>query len=144
MVPYGSAHGSSGYNPSTGTYARGGTVSNGYGSAKRRSSLQPKDRGIRRRLCKAPMPTGARELDGLRRTAHTAYSQHQTTSQGTTGKCTPSNGGSAYGATGKYGNSGAVGETANGNKYATANGNVYKNTGSGWTEHKRKFEQISR
>ena len=44
-----------------------------------------------------------------------------------------SNGGSAYGASGKYGNSAAVGQTANGDKYATANGNTYKNTGSGWT-----------
>ena len=30
--------------------------------------------------------------------------------------------------------SGAVGQTANGNKYAAANGNVYKNTGNGWTQ----------
>jgi hypothetical protein len=41
------------------------------------------------------------------------------------------NGASAYGASGKY-NSAAVGQTANGNKYATANGDTYKNTGSGW------------
>jgi hypothetical protein len=45
-----------------------------------------------------------------------------------------SNGASAYGATGKYGNSAAVGQTANGNKYAAANGKTYSNTGSGWDQ----------
>jgi len=36
-------------------------------------------------------------------------------------------------ASGAYGNA-AVAETANGNKYAESNGNVYKNTGSGWQQ----------
>ena len=45
-----------------------------------------------------------------------------------------SSGASAYGATGKNGNSAAVGETANGDKYAAANGKTYSNTGSGWDQ----------
>jgi hypothetical protein len=45
-----------------------------------------------------------------------------------------STGASAYGATGKNGNSAAVGETANGDKYAAANGKTYSNTGSGWDQ----------
>ncbi len=45
-----------------------------------------------------------------------------------------SNGASAYGATGKNGNSAAVGQTANGDKYAAANGKTYSNTGSGWDQ----------
>src|SRR5580698_1639067 len=39
--PNGSAHYSNGYNPSTGTYARGGTVSNGYGSASAGQAYNP-------------------------------------------------------------------------------------------------------
>ena len=42
----GSAHVSNGYNPSTGTYARGGTVSNGYGSASAGQAYNPQDRGL--------------------------------------------------------------------------------------------------
>jgi hypothetical protein len=34
----------------------------------------------------------------------------------------------------QYGNSGAAAQTANGTKHAAANGNVYKNTGSGWNQ----------
>jgi len=59
--------------------------------------------------------------------------QHQTTSAGTTASMQATNGASAYGASGKYGNSAAVGQTANGNKYASANGNTYSNTGNGWS-----------
>src|SRR5271156_6286262 len=97
----GSAHASNGYNPSTGTYARGGTVSNGYGSVSAGQAYNPR--------------TGASASTVQGSNAYGNY------------------GASAYGASGKYGNSAAVGQTANGNKYATANGNTYKNTGSGWS-----------
>ena len=39
---YGAAHASNGYNPSTGTYARGGTVSNGYGSQSAGQAYNPR------------------------------------------------------------------------------------------------------
>jgi hypothetical protein len=51
----------------------------------------------------------------------------------TAGSVQTSNGGKAYGASGAH-NSAAAGQTASGNKYAAANGNVYKNTGSGWNQ----------
>src|SRR3977135_3417893 len=38
----GAAHYSTGYNSATGTYARGGTVSNGYGSASAGQAYNPK------------------------------------------------------------------------------------------------------
>ncbi len=38
----GAAHASSGYNPSTGTYARGGTVSNGYGTQSAGQAYNPR------------------------------------------------------------------------------------------------------
>jgi len=153
----GVAHYGTSYNPSTGTYARGGTVSNGYGSASAGKAYNPST-GTYARGAAVSTPYGSQSAaqaynprtgaygqtqqgsnangswgsSTVSKNGNTAYGQHQTTSQGTTGSIQTSNGGSAYGASGKYGNSAAVGQTANGNKYATANGNAYKNTGSGW------------
>ncbi|MGA8740093.1 MAG: DUF3300 domain-containing protein [Terracidiphilus sp.] len=130
--PNGSAHYSQGYNPSTGTYARGGTVSNGYGSASAAHAYNPRT-GASASTVQGSNAYGSYGASTASKNGNTAYGQHQTTSQGTTGQVHTTNGGSAYGASGKYGNSAAVGQTANGNKYATANGNTYKNTGSGWS-----------
>jgi hypothetical protein len=131
---YGSAHYSQGYNPSTGTYARGGTVSNGYGSASAGQAYNPRT-GASASTVQGSNAYGSWGSSAVSKNGNTAYSQHQTTSQGTTGSIQTTNGGKAYGASGQY-NSGAVGQTANGNKYATANGNQYKNTGSGWEANK--------
>lgn len=154
--PYGSAHYGAGYNPATGTYARGGTVSNGYGSASAGQAYNPRTGTYARgattsnaygttTAAQAYNPRtgasastvqnsnayGSSGASTVSKNGNTAYSQHQTNANGTTGSVTTSNGGKAYGASGAY-NSAAVGQTANGNKYATANGNTYKNTGSGW------------
>jgi len=128
----GSAHYSSGYNASTGTYARGGTVSNGYGSQSVGQAYNPKT-GAYGQTQQGSNANGSWGSSTVSKNGNTAYSQHQTTSQGTTGSVQTSKGGSAYGASGKY-NSAAVGQTANGNKYATANGKAYSNTGSGWDQ----------
>jgi hypothetical protein len=127
---YGSAHASSGYNPSTGTYARGGTVSNGYGSVSAGQAYNPRT-GASASTVQGSNAYGSYGASTVSKNGNTAYGQHQTTSQGTTGQVHTTNGGSAYGASGKY-NSAAVGQTANGDKYAAANGNTYKNTGNGW------------
>lgn len=129
--PYGSAHASRGYNPSTGTYARGATVSNGYGSQSVGQAYNPRT-GAYGQTQQGHNANGSWGSSTVSKNGNTAYTQHQTTSQGTTGSVRTSNGASAYGASGKYGNSAAVGQTANGDKYASANGNTYKNTGSGW------------
>jgi hypothetical protein len=129
--PYGSAHASAGYNPSTGTYARGGTVSNGYGSQSVGQAYNPRT-GAYGQTEQGHNANGSWGSSTVSKNGNTAYTQHQTTAQGTTASMKTSNGASAYGASGKYGNSAAVGQTANGNKYASANGNTYKNTGSGW------------
>jgi hypothetical protein len=128
----GAAHYSSGYNPSTWTYARGGTVSNGYGSQSVGQAYNPKT-GTYAATQQGSNASGSWGSSTFSKNGNTAYTQHQTTSQGTTGSIQTSKGGSAVGASGKY-NSGAVGQTANGNKYATANGNVYSNTGNGWNQ----------
>ena len=129
---YGSAQASRGYNPSTGTYARGGTVSNGYGSVSAGQAYNPRT-GASGSTVQGSNAYGSYGASTASKNGTTAYGQHQTTSQGTTGQVHTTNGASAYGASGKYGNSAAVGQTANGDKYASANGNTYKNTGSGWS-----------
>jgi hypothetical protein len=128
----GAAHYSAGYNPSTGTVARGGTVSNGYGTASAGQAYNTRT-GASAATVQGSNAYGSYGASTVSKNGETAYGQHQTTSQGTTGQVHTTNGGSAYGATGKYGNSAAVAETANGDKYAAANGNTYKNTGSGWS-----------
>ncbi|HEY6389143.1 MAG TPA: DUF3300 domain-containing protein [Candidatus Acidoferrum sp.] len=130
--PNGAAHYSSGYNPSTGTYARGGTVSNGYGSQSVGQAYNPRT-GAYGTTEQGSNANGSWGSSTVSKNGNTAYSQHQTTSQGTTGSIQTSNGGKAAGASGKY-NSGAVAQTANGNKYATANGKAYSNTGNGWSQ----------
>ena len=127
---YGSASAGRAYNPSTGTYARGASASNAYGSAGAAQAYNPRT-GAYGATAQGSNAYGSYGASTVSKNGNTAYSQHQTTSQGTTGSVKTSNGASAYGASGKY-NSAAVGQTANGNKYATANGNTYKNTGGGW------------
>jgi hypothetical protein len=128
----GSAHASNGYNPSTGTYARGGTVSNGYGSVSAGQAYNPRT-GASASTVQGSNAYGSYGASTASKNGTTVDSQHQTNSNGTTGQMHSSSGASAYGASGKYGNSAAVGQTANGDKYASANGNTYKNTGSGWS-----------
>jgi Protein of unknown function (DUF3300) len=129
--PNGAAHYGTGYNPSTGTSARGATVSNGYGSQSVGQAYNPKT-GAYGQTQQGSNANGSWGSSTVSKNGNTAYTQHQTTSQGTIGSVQTSNGAKAVGGTGKY-NSAAVGQAANGNKYATANGNVYSNTGSGWT-----------
>jgi hypothetical protein len=107
--PYGSAHASSGYNPSTGTYARGASTSTAYGTQKVGQAYNPS--------------TGA-------------YAQtHQTSTYGAQyGSSYASKDGTSVNSAHYSDANGTIAgaSTSNGNKYATANGNAYKNTGSGW------------
>jgi Protein of unknown function (DUF3300) len=130
--PNGAAHYSQGYNPSTGTYARGGTASNGYGSVSAGQAYNPRT-GASASTVQGSNAYGSYGASAVSKNGNTAYGQHQTNANGTTGQVHTTNGGSAYGAEGKYGNSAGVAQTANGNKYAAVNGNTYKNTGNGWT-----------
>jgi hypothetical protein len=129
----GSAHASNGYNPSTGTYARGGTVSNGYGSVSAGQAYNPRT-GASASTVQGSNAYGSYGASTASKNGTTVDSQHQTNANGTTGQMHSSSGASAYGATGKNGNSAAVGQTANGDKYAAANGKTYSNTGSGWDQ----------
>jgi Protein of unknown function (DUF3300) len=131
--PYGSAHASTGYNPSTGTYARGASTSTAYGKQAVGQAYNP-NTGAYAATHQASNAYGNYGSSVVSKNGNTAYTQHQTTAQGSVGTVQTSAGGKGAAASGAYGNSGAVGQTANGNKYAAANGNVYKNTGSGWNQ----------
>ena len=131
--PYGSAHASTGYNPSTGTYARGGSVSTPYGTTGAAQAYNP-NTGAYAQTHQTSNAYGSYGSSTVSKNGNTAYTQHQTTANGTVASAQTSAGGSAVAASGKYGNSASAAQTANGNKYATANGNVYKNTGSGWNQ----------
>jgi hypothetical protein len=131
--PYGSAHASAGYNPSTGTYARGASASNAYGSQAVGQAYNP-NTGAYAATHQASNAYGNYGSSVVSKNGNTAYTQHQTTANGTVASAQTSAGGSAVAASGKYGNSGGMAQTANGDKYAAANGNVYKNTGSGWNQ----------
>jgi hypothetical protein len=138
----GSAHYSNGYNPSTGTYARGGTASNGYGSVSAGQAYNPRT-GASASTVQGSNAYGSYGASTASKNGTTVNSQHQTNANGTTGQMHSSSGASAYGASGKYGNSAAVGQTANGDKYATANGNTYKNTGSGWSGNSNNTQKYN-
>jgi hypothetical protein len=130
--PNGAARVGSAYNPSTGTYARGATVATPYGTRSAGQAYNPNTGayGATRQTSNAYGNYGSSVVS---KNGQTAYTQHQTTAQGSVGSVQTSAGGKGVAATGAYG-SAAAGQTANGNKYAAANGNVYKNTGGGWQQ----------
>lgn len=126
----GAARYGAGYNPSTGTYARGASAVTPYGKQSVGQAYNPRT-GAYGQTHQGSNAYGNWGSSTVSKNGNTAYTQHQTTARGTTGSIKTSNGASAYGASGRY-NSAAVGQTANGDKYAAANGNTFKNTGSGW------------
>jgi hypothetical protein len=131
--PNGVARAGTAYNPSTGTYARGASTTTAYGTQKVGQAYNP-NTGAYAATHQTSNAYGSYGSSVASKNGNTAYTQHETTAQGSAGTVQTSAGGRGAAATGKYGNSAAAGETANGNKYAAANGNVYKNTGSGWNQ----------
>jgi hypothetical protein len=131
--PYGSAHAGTAYNSATGTYARGASTTTAYGTQKVGQAYNP-NTGAYAATHQTSNAYGSSGSSVYSKNGNTAYTQHATNANGTVATAQTSAGGSAAAASGKYGNSGGVAQTANGNKYAAANGNVYKNTGSGWNQ----------
>jgi len=129
---YGTAHAGTAYNPTTGTYARGGSVSTPYGSAAAGQAYNPRT-GAYGSTYQSSNAYGNYGSSEVSKNGQTAYTQHETTSQGSVGTYQSTTGAKGAAASGAYGNA-AVGETASGTKYAASNGNVYKNTGSGWQQ----------
>jgi Protein of unknown function (DUF3300) len=131
-TPYGTRSAGQAYNPSTGTYARGASASNAYGSTAVGQAYNP-NTGAYGATHQTSNASGNYGSSVVSKNGQTAYTQHQTTAQGSVGSVQTSSGGKGVAASGAYGNA-AAGQTANGNKYAASNGNVYKNTGSGWQQ----------
>lgn len=127
---YGAARVGSGYNPSTGTYARGASTVTPYGTQRAGQAYNPRT-GAYAATHQTSNAYGNYGSSVVSKNGQTAYTQHQTTARGSVGTVETSNGARGVAGTGVNGTA-AAGQTANGNRYAAANGNVYKNTGSGW------------
>jgi Protein of unknown function (DUF3300) len=130
--PNGVAHAANGYNPSTGTYARGASASTAYGSASAGQAYNPHT-GASASTVQGSNAYGSAGASTVSKNGETTYTQHQSNAYGTTASGSNTNGGKAAASSGVNGNYGAA-QTANGDKYAAANGNVYKNSGSGWQQ----------
>jgi Protein of unknown function (DUF3300) len=131
--PNGVARAGTAYNSNTGTYARGASVSTPYGTQSAGQAYNP-NTGASAATRQGSNAYGSAGASVVSKNGETAYTQHATTAQGSTGSVQTSAGGKGVAASGAHGNSAAAGETASGNKYAAANGNVYKNTGGGWQQ----------
>ena len=110
--PYGSKTVSQGYNSRTGTYARGASVSTPYGSRSAGQAYNPYTGGsaATRQGSNGNAQWGATTVNNGH--GQSATAAHVTTRQGST----------------------TAVKTKNGDMYATSNGEVYKNTGSGWED----------
>ena len=131
--PYGSASVGRAYNPYTGTYAQGGSVSTAYGSRSAASAYNPYtgNAAATRQGSNAYSQWGSSVVSNGNQAVQTG---HVTTSQGTAAAARSTTGATAAGVNTAYGNAGAV-KTSSGDMYATRDGNVYKNTGSGWQSY---------
>ena len=130
--PNGSVHAGTAYNPNTGTYVRGASVSTPNGSAAAAQAYNPRT-GTYASTYQSSNANGSYGSSEVSKNGQTAYTQHVTTSQGTVATYQSTTGAKGAAVAGPNGNA-WVGETASGTKYAESNGNVYKNTGSGWQQ----------
>lgn len=130
--PNGAARYRAGYNPSTGTYARSATAVGPYGSQRVGQAYNPNTGayGATHQGSNANSSWGSSVVS---KNGQSAYTQHESNGYGSVGSIQGSGGGRGVSATGAN-NSGFAGQTAGGTKYAGANGNVYRNTGSGWQQ----------
>jgi hypothetical protein len=131
--PSGSAQWGNSYNPYTGTSARGATASGRYGSASAGQAYNPRT-GTYAASQQSSNAYGQWGSSVVTNGNQWAKTQHSTTSQGTVGSFQNSAGGKAVAGQNAYG-SASAGKTANGNMYASKDGNVYKNTGSSWQKY---------
>jgi hypothetical protein len=129
--PYGGqAHWGASYNPYTGTYARGATASTPYGSRSVAQAYNPYT-GAYGATRQGSNAYGSWGQSVYSKNGNTAYTQHASNAYGSVGTAQTSQGGKAAATSTAYGSS-AAGKTSSGDMYASHDGNVYKNTGSGW------------
>src|SRR5438552_1855220 len=131
--PYGGAAAGAAYNPYTGTYARGATAYGPYGSQSVAQAYNPYT-GTYAATHQASNAYSSWGQSVVSNGNKSAYTQPYSNANGTVRALQGSQGGAAVGASTKYGDT-AVAKTSSGNMYATHDGNVYKNTGSGWSPY---------
>jgi len=131
--PYGSASVGQAYNPYTGTYARGATASTAYGTRSAAGAYNPYT-GTGAATRQGSSAYGQWGTSVVSNGNQAVQTGHVTTSQGTAGAARSTSGAKAVGYNGAYGSGGAV-KTSSGDMYAAKDGNVYKNTGSGWQSY---------
>ena len=127
---YGSATRAASYNPYTGTYARGGAVSTPWGKAGAAQAYNPYT-GSYAQTRQGSNAYGSWGKSSVSTQYGSAYAQHQSGARGSEGSIQTSGGGKV-GATSTAAGNTVAGKTAGGDMYAGHDGNVYKNTGSGW------------
>ena len=132
--PYGSASRSASYNPYTGTATRSASVATPYGRTSVGQAYNPYTGayGATRQSSNAYSQWGSSVVS---KNGQSAYTQHYSDARGTVGSIQGSQGGAAVAGKGAGGNTGFAGKTAGGDMYAGHDGNVYKNTGSGWQKY---------
>jgi hypothetical protein len=128
--PNGSATRSASYNPYTGTSTRSGSVTTPYGKQSAGQAYNPYT-GTYGATHQGSSPNAQWGQSYVSNGDKSATTQHYTNAYGTTASAQGSQGGKAYGSSTAQGNSFA-GKTSSGDMYAGHDGNVYKNTGSGW------------
>jgi len=131
--PYGGYTRTASYNPYTGTYARTGSVYGPYGSRSAGQAYNPYT-GAYAATRQGSSPYAQWGASQVSRGGQTAYTQHYSTAQGTVGRAETSAGGQAVAGKGAY-NSGYAAKSSSGDLYAGKDGNVYRNTGSGWEKY---------
>ena len=127
---YGSATRTASYNPYTGTSTRTASTSTAYGKQTVGQAYNPYT-GSYGATHQGSSPTAQWGSSYVSQGNKSAYAQHYSTANGTVASAKGSQGGKAAGTSTAYGNT-AVGKSSNGDMYAGHDGNVYKNTGSGW------------
>jgi hypothetical protein len=127
---YGSATRTASYNPYTGTSTRTASTSTAYGKQTVGQAYNPYT-GSYGATHQGSSPTAQWGQSTVSQGDKSATTQHYSTAQGTVASGQTSSGGKAAGTSSAYGST-AAGKSSNGDMYAGHDGNVYKNTGSGW------------
>jgi len=127
---YGSATRTASYNPYTGTSARTASTTTAYGKQSVGQAYNPYT-GTYGATHQGSSPTAQWGQSYVSQGNKSATTQHYSNANGTVASAQGSQGGKAYGSSSAYGNT-VAGKSSNGDMYAGHDGNVYKNTGSGW------------
>ena len=129
--PYGGqAHYGASYNPYTGTYARGASASGPWGSTAAAQAYNPYT-GAYAQTHQSSNAYGSWGNSVYSKNGTTTYTQHESNANGSEATAYNTKGGEAAATSTKYGSSAAA-KSSSGDMYASHDGNVYKNTGSGW------------